>query len=164
MWAACRTKSRTFSAPTKPSRVSSRSPAPQTLQYSHLYHQKWILPLFCFVYLGLVYTLCICCSISSIWDLSTMLCAATMGSFPSLNGILLRCCCLLGRVWLSCDAVDCSLPGSSVHGIMQASILEWIAMPSSRGSSQPRDRTHLLHFLHWQADSLEAPHSYLGLQ
>ena len=32
-----------------------------------------------------------------------------------------------------CDPVDCSLPGSSVHGILQAIILEWVAMPSSRG-------------------------------
>ena len=40
-----------------------------------------------------------------------------------------------------CDPMDCSPPGSSVHGISQARILEWIAMPSSRGSSQPRDRT-----------------------
>ena len=37
-----------------------------------------------------------------------------------------------------CDAMDCSLPGSSVHGILQAGILEWVAMPSSRESSQPR--------------------------
>ena len=35
----------------------------------------------------------------------------------------------------------CSLPGSSVHGILQARILEWVAMPSSRGSSWPRDQT-----------------------
>jgi len=34
--------------------------------------------------------------------------------------------------------MDCSLPGSSVHGILQARILEWVAMPSSRGSSQAR--------------------------
>ena len=39
------------------------------------------------------------------------------------------------------DAMDCSPPGSSVHGILQARILEWIAMSSSRGSSQSRDRT-----------------------
>ena len=39
-----------------------------------------------------------------------------------------------------CNRVDYSLPGSSVHGILQARILEWVAMPSSRGSSQPRDR------------------------
>ena len=36
------------------------------------------------------------------------------------------------------DPVDCSPPGSSVHGILQARILEWVAMPSSRGSSRPR--------------------------
>ena len=39
--------------------------------------------------------------------------------------------------------MGCSLPGSSVHGILQARMLEWVAMPSSRGSSGPRDRTHL---------------------
>ena len=35
------------------------------------------------------------------------------------------------------------LPGSSVHGILQARILAWVAMPSSRGSFQPRDQTHI---------------------
>ena len=39
-----------------------------------------------------------------------------------------------------CDLMDCSLPRSSAHGILQAKILEWVAMPSSRGSYQPRDR------------------------
>ena len=34
--------------------------------------------------------------------------------------------------------MDCSRPGSSVHGILQARVLEWVAMPPSRGSSQPR--------------------------
>ena len=38
-----------------------------------------------------------------------------------------------------CDPMYCSPPGSSVHGILQAIMLEWIAMPFSRGSSQPRD-------------------------
>ena len=40
-----------------------------------------------------------------------------------------------------CDPMNCSLPGSSVYGILQARILEWVAMPSSRGSSQSRDQT-----------------------
>ena len=40
-----------------------------------------------------------------------------------------------------CDPLECSLPGSSVHGILQARILEWIAMLFSRGSSWPRDWT-----------------------
>ena len=38
-----------------------------------------------------------------------------------------------------CNPVDCSPQGSSVHGILQARILEWVAMPASRGSSRPRD-------------------------
>ena len=37
-----------------------------------------------------------------------------------------------------CNPMDCSLPGSSVHGILQARILEWVAIPFSRGASQPR--------------------------
>ena len=59
------------------------------------------------------------------------------------------------HVWL-CDPRDCSLLVSSVHGILQARILEWIAMPSSRGLSQPGDQSNqcLLRRLHWQADSL----------
>ena len=42
-----------------------------------------------------------------------------------------------------CDPIDCSLPGSSVHGIFQARILEWVAISFSRGSSRPRDRTRV---------------------
>ena len=41
------------------------------------------------------------------------------------------------------DPVDCSLPGSSIHGILQARILEWVAISFSRGSSPPRDRTQV---------------------
>ena len=41
--------------------------------------------------------------------------------------------------------MDCSLPGSSVHGIVQARILEWVAISFSRGSSQPRDQTRVSH-------------------
>ena len=53
------------------------------------------------------------------------------------------------------DLMDCSLPGSSVHGILQARILEWVAISFSRGSSWPRDWTlkwaHLIAFLlPWQ--------------
>ena len=42
-----------------------------------------------------------------------------------------------------CDPVDCSPSGSSVHGILQARILEWVSISFSRGSSQPRDRTQV---------------------
>ena len=44
-----------------------------------------------------------------------------------------------------CHLMDCSPPGSSVHGISQARILQWVAIPFSRGSSQTRDRTQVSH-------------------
>ena len=57
-----------------------------------------------------------------------------------------------------CDPMDCWPPGSSVCGILQARILEGVAMPSSRESSQPRDRTHICitggffpHLATWEA-------------
>ena len=46
-----------------------------------------------------------------------------------------------------CDPMDCSPPGSSAHGILQARILEWVAIPFSRGSSQPRDQTQATHIV-----------------
>ena len=48
-----------------------------------------------------------------------------------------------------CDPIDCSLPGFSVHGILQVRILGWVVTPSSRGSSQLRVQPlHLLQLLH----------------
>ena len=44
-----------------------------------------------------------------------------------------------------CNPMDCSSPGSSIHGILQARILEWVAISFSRGSSRPRYQTCLLH-------------------
>ena len=44
-----------------------------------------------------------------------------------------------------CDPMDCSPPGSSIHGISKARVLEWVAISFSRGSSQPRDRTWMSH-------------------
>ena len=54
--------------------------------------------------------------------------------------------------------MDCSPPGSSVHGILQARILEWVAISFSRGSSQPGLNLCLLHLLHWQLGSLPLSH------
>ena len=50
------------------------------------------------------------------------------------------CARVLSCVWL-CDPIDCSPPGSSVRRISQARILEWVAISSCRGSSQPRNWT-----------------------
>ena len=53
-----------------------------------------------------------------------------------------------------CHLIDWGLPGSSVHGMFQAQILEWVAISSSRGSSPPRDPTRISCLLHWQGGSL----------
>ena len=54
---------------------------------------------------------------------------------------------IFSRKWLLtlCDPMDCSLTGSSVHGIFQARVLEWIAISFSRGSSWPRNQTRVSH-------------------
>ena len=59
-----------------------------------------------------------------------------------------------------CSPMDYSPPSSSVHGILQARILEWVATPSSKGSSWLRDRTHnILCLLQWQVGRLpQVPH------
>ena len=44
-----------------------------------------------------------------------------------------------------CNPMDCSPPGSSVHGVLQARILEWVAIPFSRGPSRPRDQSWVSH-------------------
>ena len=60
----------------------------------------------------------------------TLCCAKWLQSFPTL-----------------CNSMDCSPPGSSVHGILQARILEWVAISSSRGSSRLRDWTHVSYII-----------------
>ena len=53
-------------------------------------------------------------------------------------------CVLVVHSCLSlCDPMDCSLPGSCVHGVLQARILQWVAIHFSRGSSQPRVQTQV---------------------
>ena len=62
---------------------------------------------------------------------------------------------VLSHVWLFHDPIACTPPGSSVHGIFQVRLLEWISISYSRGSSWPRDRPPcLLCFPRWQVDTL----------
>ena len=53
-----------------------------------------------------------------------------------------------------CNAMDGKPPGFSVHGVLQAGILEWVSMPSSRGPSGTRDQILVWHLLHREAGSL----------
>ena len=64
-------------------------------------------------------------------------------AFRCINYICCSCC-LATKLFLTlCDPVDSSPLGCSVHGISQARILEWVAISFSRGSSWPRDKTHI---------------------
>ena len=68
------------------------------------------------------------------------------------------CCFLVAKSCLTlCNPMDCRLPGSPVHGISQARILEWVAIPFSRESSQ-HPWGSSLSLLHWQANSLPLSH------
>ena len=79
--------------------------------------------------------------------------------------VLILCCMdtvLLAKSLQSCltlcDPVDNSPPSSSVHGILQARILEWVVTPFSRGSSQPRDGTRVSCVSRTAGDSLPLSH------
>ena len=67
--------------------------------------------------------------------------------FPTIHPLLKHLCvckCLVPQSYPTlCDPMDCSPPGSSVHEILQARILAWVAIPFSRGSSRPRDWTQV---------------------
>ena len=64
-------------------------------------------------------------------------------SYIDLERQVAICAKLLQWCPILCDPVDYSPSGSSVRGILQAGILEWVVMPSSRGSSPPRDLNHI---------------------
>ena len=85
-------------------------------------------------------------------SISTTFNFSSLSLFPMRVGILCVCVLVTQVAQLCpalCDTINCSLPGSSVHGILQARILEWVATPFSRWSFRPRDWIQAL-----QADSL----------
>ena len=94
-------------------------------------------------------------------------------TFYSFNkrGVSVLCCAKLLQSCLTvCDPIDYSPPSSSAHGVLQARILEWVAISSSRGSSQPRDQTHVSYvsctgrFFFTTSTTWEAPIEYLLCQ
>ena len=96
--------------------------------------------------------------------------AVTLNLFP--NSL---CCAQLFQLYRTlCNPVDGRPPGSSVHGILQARILEWVAEPSSRGSSWPRN-PHLLRLpalagrfftasTAWRAPTKASPRYWVSLE
>ena len=83
----------------------------------------------------------LCLMILAIWLDSK---ASLMQSALQTLSCLILSCCFVSQFCLTlCDPMDYSPPGSSVHGILQARTLEWVVMPSCRGSSRPRNRTRI---------------------
>ena len=73
--------------------------------------------------------------------------------------ILIMCVCSIVQLCLTlCDPMDCSPLGSSVHGIFQARILEWVTYPPLGDLPNPGSNPHLLCLLHCQVDSLPLHH------
>ena len=71
-----------------------------------------------------------------------VICCFSLAAFNICSIVQLLLCTLVTQSCPNlCDPTDCSLPGSSVHGIFQARILEWVAISSSRRPSRPRDQT-----------------------
>ena len=68
------------------------------------------------------------------------------------------CMCMLSLAWLSWDPMDCSPPVFSVHEILQARTLEWVASSFQEIFLTQRSNVHLLCLLHWQEDSLPLCH------
>ena len=83
------------------------------------------------------------------WFLTWVGCFCPPGTFNKVVITCHKCVCGEGWGWgtsevaqscpILCDPMDCSLPGSSIHGIFQARVLEWVAISFARGSSRPRD-------------------------
>ena len=69
--------------------------------------------------------------------------AAVVGEVGFADGVLWKVKVLAQSCPALCEPMDCSSPVSSIHGVLQARIWEWIALSFSRGSSQPRDRTQV---------------------
>ena len=114
-------------------------PCCNTLQNS--FH-GWIIPVVCLSHIWVA---------STFWQLWAMLCTWVYRYFLEICFQFFWIYSRVSEVTQSCptlcDPMDCSLPGSSVHGIFQVIVLEWVAISFSRGSSQPRDWTRVSHIV-----------------
>ena len=84
--------------------------------------------------------------VNSIWEITALFATFLLMWIFSKHKVqkYMKCQVLATQSWPTlCNPVDCSPPGSSVFGILQARIPEWVAIPFSRGCSQPRNRTQV---------------------
>ena len=103
-------------------------------------------------------------SLSNCLHFGLQVSASDVKTHPYGNDLLscvrsnIYCCCLVAKSCLTlCDPMDCSLPSSSVHGILQARILEWVAISFSREGIFLTQGSNMC-LLHWQVDSLPLNH------
>ena len=93
------------------------------------------------------------CYLLAVWPSASCVTSLSPSVFSYKMGVMILSVCLVAQLCLTlCDSMDCSLPRSSIHGILHARVLEWVAIPFSRGSSWLRNADSGL--LHWQVDSL----------
>ena len=107
----------------------------------------WLAQKFCRQYLRLIWNQVSCSSshitlhkpfqLQILFTVAQRVCVCALSHFSRVQ--------LFATLWTVAryNPMNCSLPGSSVHGLLQARTLEWVAMPSSRGSSWPGDWTHV---------------------
>ena len=99
--------------------------------------------LFIFPFISNILPSQFCCPSAQCCLVTTSMACFPIGNSP-LPPLTLHSACLITQSGLTlCNPLDCSLPGSSVHGILQVRTLEWVVIYSSRGSSRPRDQSHI---------------------
>ena len=91
------------------------------------------------LHICVAFSLCVSCLLFFLCRHKSRDIGPTVIQYDIVLTCFIYCAQLLRHIQLFCDPMDCSPTGSSAHGIFPARILQWVAIPSSRGFSQPRD-------------------------
>ena len=143
------------------------------IHFLEIFLQSWLFPSFTsyIVFLRRPFRINVCNIPSVIYTIAILFASYHLSLILSLLIFYFNfsCLCLLAKSLQSCptlwDLMDCSPPGSSVHGILQARILEWVSMFSSRGISLTKGlNLYLLCLLYWQVGSLTEFSCWYGKQ
>ena len=96
------------------------------------------LSLYIYIYIYIYIYVCVCVCVCVLY-MCMCVCAWVLACVCVCVSVDLCTCSVIWSCLSFCDPMDCNLPGSSVHGIFQGGILEWVAISSSRRSFPPRD-------------------------